>query len=151
MKNSYLRAKVATLKRMRPVILQRDNYQCVACGNSSKLETAHFLPLAERLRGRIRLFGRRFRKIKPQSWNELNDERNLVILCSRCHAIYDMRWWQVPELPRQQLKAESNKIEGKIDRYLRTLYPFKPLELVPYAESVYFSPSYFKLVGKDGY
>lgn len=146
MENAYLKAKATTLKKMRPVILQRDNYQCVACGSSSKLETAHFLPLAERLKGRIRLFGKCFRKIEPQSWNELNGEENLVTLCSRCHAIYDMRWWQVPELPRQQLKAESGKIEGKINKYLCTLYPFKPLELVPYAGSVYLSPSRIKWV-----
>ena len=148
---AYQRAKAKVLRRMRPVILERDKHRCIVCRETERLETAHYLGLASHLKNRIRIRtvdgSKRFRKAEPLSWEELNLENNLVMLCSQCHAIYDFRWWQVPDHNYQQLRAESKRIEGKIHSYLFTLYPHQPIELAFRPELVYFNPNHFTLVG----
>jgi len=102
MNKDYLKAKAKVLRVMRPIILERDKNRCIICQGTEKLETAHYLGLAKNLKNKMRIKtrdgSRRFHKVEPLSWEELNHQNNLVALCNRCHAIYDERWWNVPEI-----------------------------------------------------
>lgn len=129
MDNGYIKAKATLLQRMRPLILERDNHRCVICDSAERLQIAHYLPLAERLKGRIPVSGRYFREVEPESWGELNDGKNLVTLCVKCHRIYDAHWWRMHGLRREQAKSTNKKIGFRIHSYLSSLYPPEPIEL----------------------
>lgn len=102
MNKAYIKAKTSILRTMRPIILERDNHRCIICQTEERLETAHYLGLAKYLKKRMRIDtadgSKRFRQVEPLSWGELNHRNNLAALCGRCHAIYDKRWWNVPEI-----------------------------------------------------
>ncbi len=57
-------------------IFARNNYQCAICKNTKSLQLAHIRPL-------------RLLKKKPELFDELTNEKNLITLCKNCHRIFD--------------------------------------------------------------
>jgi len=137
MGDNYIKAKSALLQKMCPIILERDNHNCVICGSVERLQIAHYLPLAQRLQGRIPISGRYFRQVEPESWEGLNDVKNLVTLCIRCHRIYDAVWWKMHGSCKEQAKSANKEIAFRIHRYLSNLYPPESIELGYMPESIY--------------
>lgn len=101
---AYMQARATIQRKMRPLILERDGYRCIACGSEDKLEVCHLFPLAKRLA-----------KGDPYgNWQWLNSERNLVTLCERCHAIIDDRFGKLMDDPmvKQLVRAYGKMTEG---------------------------------------
>jgi len=130
MNNGYAKAKANILKKMRPLVLERDGHRCVVCNSTERLQIAHYLPLAQRLKGEIPFWGKYyFRRVEPESWQELNSIKNLVTPCINRHRTYDARGWKMRGERRKEAKAASTKIEHRIDAYLANLYPPEPIKM----------------------
>jgi len=95
-------------RSMRPIILERDQYACVACGNTEKLVIHHVnhVPIQ-------------------------NEAHNLITLCATCHAVHHKSkvspfpWLKIlalwrPMTERQKLK--SIKLEAKYSVHVYDIY-----------------------------
>lgn len=72
--------------QVRKEVLERDNFQCIICGESHNLQIAHYIS-----RGRL----------------GLGIPQNLAVMCARCHFQYDNGnlHQQIKILVQEHLKA----------------------------------------------
>lgn len=82
-KNGSIRYRGDNWNVQRKKILELDNYECVFCGSTEKLDVHHIVPFRNFL-----------------DYNEANQLENLITLCHSCHMIYEnegiilIREWQ---------------------------------------------------------
>jgi predicted nucleic acid-binding Zn ribbon protein len=95
-------------RSMRPIILERDKYACVACGNTEKLVIHHV-------------------NHRPQ----FNEAHNLITLCSTCHMVHHKSkvspfpWLKILALWRPMTewqKSKSIKLEAKYSMHVYDIY-----------------------------
>jgi len=110
--------KVYKIRRDNPIsnkiknaILKRDNGRCVVCGETKNLQLAHILPFAA-------TFIKEISKTKYPSPEQISDlirqlnaPENLILLCKKCHRLYDRR----EILP----KEDKEYIENRITQYIK--------------------------------
>lgn len=63
------RAKACDISRkVKEIVWERDNHQCIICGNRQAMPNSHFI---------------------RRSQGGLGIEENIVTMCMRCHSMYD--------------------------------------------------------------
>lgn len=63
------RAKACDIsKKVKDIVWERDNHQCIICGNRQAMPNSHFI---------------------RRSQGGLGIEENVVTMCMRCHRMYD--------------------------------------------------------------
>jgi len=88
-------------KRLRSQILRRDGHKCIVCGSTIRLELAHIYPCPISGESRISFVskGQVERTALPYYAPE-----NLMILCRRCHMLFDIK-----DLTRKFLRHRDRK------------------------------------------
>lgn len=135
-------ARLKMSQTMKPRILERDSHRCIHCGSIIKLELAHVSAIGPQLRythlaeandlqqlNKIPLNSEDFRAREAQRikeywqqdrtriWNWWNAGSNLVILCEKCHALYDHRPGllidSLPDYVRQKMEVLAMRLGGE--------------------------------------
>lgn len=95
MNKGYAAAKSKVMAKIKGKILKRDGNKCIVCGSTNRLHLAHIEGLSYRLKQANKLLKQRNanpqerKQVFMEVWQDANSESNLVILCKRCHSIYD--------------------------------------------------------------